>query len=141
MFSLSTTHDRNQLNIIFRDHFDIRQGEQFYAQLKEMVPQLQKGFRVLTDMSSLGRIDLEAKKFLKESMELLSRSGVSEVVRIIPDQSKDIGFNIMSLFHYPPGTRIHIYRSIQEANGHFSGKIPAADTCRREGEEIPEKAF
>ena len=33
-------------------------------------------------------------------MEYFDRSGVSLVVRVIPDPKKDIGMNILTIFHY-----------------------------------------
>jgi hypothetical protein len=32
---------------------------------------------------------------------LCDQKGVALVVRVVPDPTKDIGFNILSLFHYP----------------------------------------
>jgi hypothetical protein len=33
-------------------------------------------------------------------MEFFDRNGVSMVVRVIPDPKKDIGMNILTIFHY-----------------------------------------
>ncbi len=39
-------------------------------------------------------------------MELFDRHGLKQVVRVIPDPSKDIGFNILARFHYHNNPRI-----------------------------------
>ena len=39
-------------------------------------------------------------------MDLLDEAGVSLVVRVIPDPKKDIGMNILSLFHYRNRPRV-----------------------------------
>jgi hypothetical protein len=115
MFSLSTDKEGNELVITFKDYFDLQQAEQFYVQVQKIVPKLKKGFNVLTDLSPLERMDISARSFIEKAMDLFNKSGVSKVIRIIPDQRKDIGFNIMSLFHYSAGVPIHTYKSCQEA--------------------------
>lgn len=115
MFSLDIDKENNKLVIAFKDYFDLKQAEQFYASVQKIVPELKKGFTVLTDMSSLERMDLSAKPFIEQVMDLLDKCGVSKVIRIIPDQGKDIGFKIMSLFHYSAQVPIHTYKSHQEA--------------------------
>ena len=115
MFNLNVDKEGNKLVITFKDYVDLKQAEQFYAQVREIVPKPRKGFRVLTDLSSLKRMDLSARVFIEKAMDLFNENGVSKVIRIIPDQNKDIGFNIMSLFHYSAGIPIHTFKSYQEA--------------------------
>jgi hypothetical protein len=64
-------------------------------------------------------MDINAKQSIEKIMELLNKSGVSKVIRVIPDPKKDIGFNIMSLFHYSAGVAIHTYKSYREAEKHL----------------------
>jgi hypothetical protein len=47
-------------------------------------------------------------------MEMLDRSGVGLVVRVIPDPYKDIGMNILTLFHYPHHPRVVTCDSMAE---------------------------
>jgi len=119
MFSLTAGKDGNELVIIFGGCFDLRQAEQFYKQASEVVPKLNKGFSVLTDMSSLERMDIGAKPCIEKTMDLLNKHGVSKVIRIIPDRGKDIGLSILSLFHYSAGVAVHVCKSYQEAEGYF----------------------
>lgn len=119
MFNLSTDAKGNKLVITFKGHFDLRQAEQFYAELQKDIPKLKKGFIVFTDLSSLERMDMSARALIEKAMDLFNKSGVSKVVRIIPDQEKDIGFNIMSIFHYSTEIPIHTYKTYQEAKEHF----------------------
>jgi hypothetical protein len=37
---------------------------------------------------------------MKKSMDLGDKKGVALVVRVVSEPHKDIGFNILSLFHY-----------------------------------------
>jgi hypothetical protein len=48
-------------------------------------------------------------------MDLMSKLGVAKVVRVIPDPHKDIGLNIMSLFHYPRRIPIVTCPTLKEA--------------------------
>jgi len=48
-------------------------------------------------------------------MDLIGQTGVGSVVRIIPDPSKDMGLNILSIFHYPRGLQIVTCNSTVEA--------------------------
>ncbi len=73
------------------------------------------GFILLTDLSLLENIHSDAYEHIKKTMDLLSKHGVSKVVRIIPDPSKDRGFGIMSLFHYPQNIAVHMCKSFEEA--------------------------
>lgn len=47
-------------------------------------------------------------------MELLDRSGVGTLVRVIPDPCKDIGMNILTLFHYPHRPRVMTCENMNE---------------------------
>ena len=46
--------------------------------------------------------------------------GVAEVVRVIPDPQKDIGLNILSVFHYSRRVRIVTCESLAEAEELFA---------------------
>jgi hypothetical protein len=48
-------------------------------------------------------------------MDSCDARGITMVVRIIPDPRKDIGLNIMSLFHYRRGVRFVTCETIEEA--------------------------
>ncbi|MFH1441274.1 MAG: hypothetical protein ABIH18_04455 [Candidatus Omnitrophota bacterium] len=123
MFTLNIDDNKNKLTIICKGHFDIHEAEQFYSQIQEIIPKLKNGCIVFTDLSLLEQMDVGAKKFISKAMDLLNKKQVSEVIRIIPDKSRDIGFNIMSIFHYSSGTKIYSYNSYQEAKEHFKDKI------------------
>jgi hypothetical protein len=44
-------------------------------------------------------MDLDCVPDVDWCMEAVDQAGVSKIVRIVPDPRKDIGFNIISLFH------------------------------------------
>lgn len=123
MYSIKMGDSGNRLDISYIDHFDLRQGEQFYKELQEIAPKLKKGFMLLADLSSLERMDLDAKVCIEKAMDLLNKKGISKVVRIVPDDTKDIGLNILSIFHYSSKVATHTYRSYHEAEEHCKSKL------------------
>src|SRR5664279_4970915 len=76
---------------------------------------IKPGFRLLTDLSALELMDPACLPYLAKVMDLCSEKGISEVIRVIPDVHKDIGFNILSLFHYRHGVRFVTCSSLEEA--------------------------
>ena len=48
-------------------------------------------------------------------VDLCNKQGIEMVVRVIPDPQKDIGLNILSLFHYRRRVRIVTCATLEEA--------------------------
>jgi len=119
MSSVSVEKNGAKLTITLKAHFDLQAAEQLHAQVKEIVPKLVKGFVLLTDMTLLEHMDLNTKSSIEKTMDLINKQGVVKIIRIIPDQKKDIGFSIMSLFHYSTEVPIHTYKSYQQAAEHL----------------------
>ena len=77
--------------------------------------ELPEGFRLLTDLTGLEAMDSACLPHIKRAMDLGNKKGVALVVRVVPDPHKDIGFNILSIFHYRRGVRIVTVKTVQEA--------------------------
>jgi hypothetical protein len=69
-----------------------------------LVDELGPGFRVLADFTHLDSMSVGCAAEIGKTMELSEQKGVALVVRVIPDQTKDIGLGILTHFHYrhPP---------------------------------------
>jgi anti-anti-sigma regulatory factor len=119
MFELIVNDKHNLVMIFLEGDFDETQAQHFYEALESKISTLKKGFRALTDLSSLENFDVEAHHFIEKAMDLCNQHGISKIIRIIPDSAKDIGYNIMSLFHYSPEVEIHTYLSFKEALIHL----------------------
>ncbi|MFH1577913.1 MAG: GGDEF domain-containing protein [Candidatus Omnitrophota bacterium] len=115
MFSIRCNSKNNVLTVVFRSTVDVRQAEQLVEKLQQELPKLRKGFKILTDLSELDNMDLDYRPYIKKTMNLYNSYGVKTIIRVIPDKSKDIGFNIMSLFHFPREVKIHTCSSLREA--------------------------
>jgi hypothetical protein len=87
--------------------------------LQALAAELSPGFSVLVDLSAMESMDLDCLKGIGRLMELLDRAGVGMVVRVIPDPYKDIGLNILSIFHYSNRPQIVTCKTMVEAGKHL----------------------
>ena len=115
MYRVEVNTQNNTLEIHFTEYFDEEQGEKLISQLSARLCNLKPGFKLLTDLSQLRHMDLEAHSSIDSIMELCNKHGVSKVVRVITRNTSDIGFNITSLFHYSHRVIIHTCESLSEA--------------------------
>ena len=85
------------------------------AEVEGSLPGMRAGFTMLTDLSGLESMDLDCVPHLAKIMDLCRVAGIGTVVRIIPDRTKDIGFNILSAIHYRRGVRVVTCETLAEA--------------------------
>jgi hypothetical protein len=111
MQSLNTPASRPAVDVeadlsrkILRVHFrGVVTAEDMHAPLdgvRELVGKLGPGFSLLTDLSELQEMEIDTVRDLARMMDLCLESGLKQVVRVIPDPSKDIGFHLLSITHY-----------------------------------------
>ena len=91
---------------------DLQRG---LSDMPQLLADLPADFRVLADLSRLDSIDLGCVEQIGATMELFEQHGVGLVVRLIPDPAKDIGFNIISAFHYKNRPRTATCETLAEA--------------------------
>lgn len=82
---------------------------------ERLLPQMRAGFAVLADLSGLEAMDLDCAPHLSKIMDLCKAQGVGLVIRVIPDPTKDIGLNILSLIHYRGKVRLVTCDTLAEA--------------------------
>ncbi len=115
MFSIRRDSKNNILTITFRGILDGRQGVQLLKKVSKELPRLREGFKILTDLSKLDTMDQDCRRSIEDVMDLCNQSGVDTIVRVIPEKSKDLGFSIMSIFHYRENVKIFACRTVEEA--------------------------
>ena len=120
MIKVGYNDKRNVVIIEFIDKIDAAQAEQSYLDIQKIIPQCNKGFKILTDLSRVEFMDPKSVGMIKKSMDFFNSKGVTEIVRIIPDSGKDVGFNIMSLFHYSKNVKLITVESREESEGFLS---------------------
>src|SRR5438270_11393869 len=91
---------KNLMLMTFCGHVTAEEVKEGTNELGGFLVETKPGFRLLTDMTKLETMDSACIPYISNSMDLLNKHAVATVVRVIPDPHKDIGFNILSLFHY-----------------------------------------
>src|SRR5437870_7874572 len=91
---------RNLVVITFRGRVDLAEAQEGRQRVAAALEGMPPGFRLLTDLSGLDSMEYACAPEIEASMDLLRAKDVARVVRVIPDSHKDIGFKVMSYFHY-----------------------------------------
>ena len=120
MFKVETDVARRLLRLTYSQRVAPAQARQCRVAVAAALAKLQPGFRVLTDLRNLEEMDTACAAELQAIMDLCRKKGVSEVVRVIPDTTKDIGFNLMSFFHYGHDLPILTFETLAEAQQKLS---------------------
>jgi len=115
MFQAEVDKAQNLLKISYAQHVGADEMKRAEERLASLVADLRPGFRMLTDLSGLENMDLACVPYIERAMDLCDQKGVAMVVRIIPNPQKDIGMNILSLFHYRRRVRIVTCETLAEA--------------------------
>jgi hypothetical protein len=100
MVEVHTDTVRNVVRLAFSQVVEEAQTRRCRGEIETLLEKVQPGFRLLTDLSGLESMDIACATDIRAIMDLCQCKGVAQVVRIIPDPHKDIGFKLMSFFHY-----------------------------------------
>ena len=119
MWSANSDPGRQLLELDFSGRVTADEARACSARVQELLPQLSPGFTLLTDLSEVEDMDLSCEPIIDKVMDTLNAHGVHKVVRIVPAPEKDIGFGIMSLFHYSPRVRVVTCETVAEAQSHL----------------------
>jgi anti-anti-sigma regulatory factor len=99
-FSAEADLSQRLLKVSYSHVVGIEEARGCLEKVKSLMQGLQPGFRFLTDFTNLESMDASCSDYMTQMMDLCDEQGVAMVLRVASDQSKDIGFNIMSIFHY-----------------------------------------
>jgi len=100
MFRVAPDPAKNELTISYRGHVSPEETRRCHEQMREALASLEPGYRLIVDLTGLDAMDLACANAIAAIMERCNDAGVAEVVRIIPDPTRDIGLQILSSFHY-----------------------------------------
>jgi hypothetical protein len=75
------------------------------VEVQSLMDEFKSGFRLLSDLEDLKSMEEECVPILGDMMDRFKTKGIEMVVRVIPDTTKDIGLNILSIFHYGRNVR------------------------------------
>jgi hypothetical protein len=114
-FHVEVDATRNLVHTRYCGNVTAEQMKNAIAEVERQLPEMRAGFAVLADLTCLDTMELECAPHLSRIMDLCRAQGVGLVVRVIPDPSKDIGLNILSLIHYRGKVRIVTCDTLEEA--------------------------
>ena len=115
MIHFEVDQPRNLLVIRYSGMVPAEETEKGVEQVRAGLAKLQTGFRLLADLTDLESMDPACAPFIEKSMDLCNEKGASMVVRVIPDPHRDIGLQIMSIFHYRGDTQIFTCETMAQA--------------------------
>ena len=109
--------DRSQrlLVISAAQHVTADEAHKTVEELRGLLRNIAPGFRLLADFRWLESMDAAAAQHIAAIMDLLREKKVASVARVMPDPHKDIGFNILSQFHYGPEIRVETFERLVDA--------------------------
>lgn len=102
------------LRIIFGEKVTPQDAERWMNASYPLLDEMPPGFRLLADLTPLESMDVACAPFIAKVMDRCNERGIKKVIRIIPDPRKDIGFSIMSIFHYDRHVRILTFKNLAE---------------------------
>jgi len=106
---------KNLLTVRYSESVGPAEVERGLEEMRVGLGQLQSSFRLLADLTELQTMDVACAPFIEKAMDLCNEKGASVVVRVIPDPHRDIGMQIMSIFHYGRDVRIVTCQTLAEA--------------------------
>jgi len=120
MVSVSVDESKNLLTVVFAQHVGLDEAKLYPQKIKPALERVRPDFNLLVDLSKLESMDFSCACYIDQVMDLCNQKGVATVVRVIPDPHKDIGFHVMSHFHYSRDVHIITCENMREANRVFS---------------------
>lgn len=116
MITFEVDESKSLLAIRYQGHVASEETEKGLNDIRSGLAKLESGLRVLVDLTELNQMEVACAPFIEKAMDLCNDKGASMVVRVIPDPHRDIGLQIMSIFHYGGDVRIITCQSLAEAN-------------------------
>jgi hypothetical protein len=115
MFLATTNQARRLLHLSYIENVTPADLERGYPEVLALLAEFPDGFDMLADLGRLESMDIACEEIIGKTMEMMEQHGLERVVRVIPDPTKDIGLNIIGMFHYSKKIRIVTCETIAQA--------------------------
>jgi anti-anti-sigma regulatory factor len=115
MFTVKLDQSRDTLTISYGGQVTSDETRRCAEEVRLALTILDPRFRLVVDLTELQSMEVACSPLIANIMEICNAAGVADVVRIIPDPTRDIGLQIMSFFHYDNDVRILTCASAAEA--------------------------
>jgi hypothetical protein len=121
MFIAEIDRSHRLLKITFADHVAPEDVRFCLERLQSLLTDIQPGFRLLSDLSGIKSMPTTTAPYIGQIMKLCSEKGLESVVRILPIEPRnDIGYAILSQFHYGPNVRIVTCDNVEQAESYLA---------------------
>src|SRR5262245_56213 len=128
MFLVDSDRSGRWLSLHYFGRVDAGQMQACFERMKKLLTQVEPGFRLFTDLSGLELMDAACAPVIGEIMDHLVERKIAGVVRVIPDRQKDIGFDLISRFHYGRDVDTMTFENLADAIQHLTGSLPPASS-------------
>jgi len=115
MIKFETDQPRNRFVIRYSGAVGPDESEKGLEQIRSGLLKLQRDFQLLADLSELESMDVKCAPHIEKAMDMCNEKGASMVVRVIRDPHRDIGLQIMSIFHYGGDVQIFTCETLAQA--------------------------
>lgn len=115
MFLATTNKSKRLLYVSFIQQVRAEELQRGLEDVSTLLADLPSDFNLLVDLGRLESMDTACVAEIGKVMEVFDQKGVGLVVRVIPNPAKDIGLNILSLFHYRHRPRAATCETMSEA--------------------------
>lgn len=116
MIKFEVDETKSLLVIRYSGAVRAEETEKGLEQIRNGLAKLQSGFRLLADLTELESMEVKCAPFIEKAMDMCNEKGASMVVRVIPDPHRDIGLQIMSIFHYGGDVQIITCETLAQAD-------------------------
>ena len=99
----------------YSQHVGVDEMRRCLGTVRDLMASLKPDFFLLTDLSNLESMDVACAPELGAIMDLCSANAMLTVLQVIPDPNKDIGFDLISLFHQDPRVKTQKYKNLADA--------------------------
>ncbi len=120
MFLVTSNKSKRLLHLSYIGQVGPEEIRAGLEDIKLLLAEMPPDFRLLVDLGRLESMDLACVPELGRAMEIIDAHGVGLVVRVIPDPGKDIGFNILTIFHYTKRPQVVAHQDILDAGKSLS---------------------
>jgi hypothetical protein len=115
MFQIEADLIAQVVHLTYSGDVDEDEMRRCVVEIRPVVAGMNPGFRLLTDLSGLRSMDFACAPHVGDIMNLCNEKKIGMVVRVIPDPGKDIGYSILSHFHYGPEVALKTFETLKDA--------------------------
>lgn len=121
MFNVHSDKSGQLLTMSFSKRVGTDEMQRCIYKTKRLLTEMKPGFRLLTDLTHLEFMDACCAVYFSQVMELCNAGGVSHVTRVVPNAKLDVGFQIMSLFHFNRDVQTMEFSNLADAMRSLAG--------------------